>query len=351
MRGLVLEGGGVKGAYQIGSFYAFRNCHIKFNGFVGTSIGSFNAVMLASHMERELLNFWYNVNPGSLFGIDKRFVEMVNDKELDLQGLIGAFSSLKNVVKNFGLDNSNMLLEVKDLVNFNKLRKSDKDFGLVTVRVSRKGFKPLYVYKEDITSQENLVEYLMASCYLPVFRERRIVDNHFYIDGGFYDNSPVKLLEDKGYKELYIINIKGIGLSRIDKNDKIKKIVIKPSRDNGKVLELNRSIIRDNIMMGYYDTLRVLKKLDGYKYCFKKRSNKYYDFICRKVNKKLFRRVKNFFKVSTTKEVVIKALEYVMIKEKIDYYDVYNSYKIIKSFRNISNKMFIYNFISEIRYL
>ena len=350
MRGLVLEGGGVKGAYQIGSFYAFRNCHIKFNGFVGTSIGSFNAVMLASHMERELLNFWYNVNPGSLFGIDKRFVKMVNDKELDLQGLIGAFSSLKNVVKNFGLDNSNMLLEVKDLVNFNKLRKSDKDFGLVTVRVSRKGFKPLYVYKEDITSQENLVEYLMASCYLPVFRERRIVDNHFYIDGGFYDNSPVKLLEDKGYKELYIINIKGIGLSRIDKNDKIKKIIIKPSRDNGKVLELNRSVIRDNIMMGYYDTLRVIKKLDGYKYCFKRRSNKYYEFICRNINKKILRRVKNYFKVSTTKEAVIKSLEYIMIKERVSYYDVYNSYKMIKKFKGNNSKSFIYKFISNIKF-
>ena len=48
MIGLVLSGGGVKGAYQVGSYFAFKKCHIKIDGIVGCSIGSFNAAMIAA---------------------------------------------------------------------------------------------------------------------------------------------------------------------------------------------------------------------------------------------------------------------------------------------------------------
>ena len=162
MRGLVLEGGGVKGSYQIGAYYAFRDCGIKFDGFVGTSIGSFNAVMLASNMERELLEFWYKVDPGTLLGMDPRFVELFNDKELDIEGLKGAFTSLTSIVKNFGLDNTKLLSTIQKVANYDNLIHSNKDFGLVTVKISHEGIEPLYVYKEDIPNQDKLIEYLMA---------------------------------------------------------------------------------------------------------------------------------------------------------------------------------------------
>ena len=170
-KGLVLEGGGVKGSYQIGSFYAFKDCGIKLDGFVGTSIGSFNACMLASNMYNELLDFWNNVNPGFLLDFDKSFVKSINTKEVDKKAVIGALSTLKQVVKNKGVDNNKLMGEIYDLVDYDKLIKSNKDFGLVTVRLS--GLKPLYVYKDNIKSKEKLIEYLMASCYFPGFKEKK----------------------------------------------------------------------------------------------------------------------------------------------------------------------------------
>ena len=350
MRGLVLEGGGVKGSYQIGAYYAFRDCGIKFDGFVGTSIGSFNAVMLASNMEKELLRFWYTVDPGTLLGMDSRFVELFNDQELDINGLKGAFSSLAKFVKNFGLDNKELLSTVQKIVNFDTLIKSPKDFGLVTVRVSHEGIKPLYVYKENIPNQDKLIEYLMASCYLPVFREKRIIDNHYYIDGGFYDNSPVKLLKDKGYNEVYVINIKGIGINR-SLHTNLKTHIITPSRDNGSVLELNREVIKNNILMGYYDTVKYIKKLDGKYYCFKKRPNWYYNLLSRKVPKRLQKRVQNFFKTTNNHDTIITALEYVLEKENISYYDIYNPYKEIKKLKKLNNNHFVYKYLKELRFI
>ncbi len=350
MRGLVLEGGGVKGAYQIGAFYAFLNSGIRFNGYAGTSIGSFNAEMLVEGKHKELLDFWYNLDSGELFGFNKNYVDAINEKEYDINFLLGLFDTAVKTIKNFGIDNKKLFEVVDKYTSFDRFKASKKDFGLVTVKVSRKMVKPCYILKNDIHSHKELREYLMASCYLPVFREKRMLDNHFYIDGGFYDNSPVKIFKDLNYDEVYVINIKGIGISR-KRPDNIKVIEIKPSRDNGHILELNKDVIRDNIKMGYYDTLRVIKHLDGYKYCFKKRSNRYYEFISRKVDKKLMKRVMSFFKTVDVKDTIIKSLEYIMDKEHIDYYDIYTSRKIISKYRKNNSKHFIYRFIREIKYI
>lgn len=347
MKGLVLEGGGIKGSYQIGSYYAFLKCHIRLNGFVGTSIGSFNAAMLASGRYKELLDFWYNLDPGLLFEFDDDFVRMVNDKDVSIKSLIGAFTTFKQVISNAGLDNNSLMNCVRRLLSYDELMRSKCDFGLVTVKVSK--FEPLYIYKEDIDSQEKLVEYIMASCYFPGIKQERIIDNHYYIDGGFYDNSPVKLLADKGYDKIYVVGLKGLGLHRsVPKNTDIIRIL--PSRDTGLVFELDKHVIKDNIMMGYYDTLRSLKNYDGYKFCFKRRSELYYKFITRKVDKRLVRRVMKFFKTSSLKVATIKAVEFILEKENVSYYDVYNLYKLVRKFKHDKDKHFLYRFVRSLSF-
>jgi len=346
-KGLVLEGGGVKGSYQIGAYYAFKESHIKIDGFVGTSIGSFNAAMLASGKERELLEYWYNIDPGKILGFDDRFSDSFNSK-FDVNALIGAFATFKDILLNLGIRDDYLREEINRLVNFNDLIKSSKDFGLVTCNLSK--MKPVYVYKQDIQGQKDLVEYITASCYLPGFKQKKVIDNSYYVDGGFYDNAPIKLLDDLNYDMVYVIDIHGIGFIRKGKY-KAKVKLIEPSRKNGSILEMNKKIIRDNILMGYYDALRVIKNYDGYKYCFKRKSDWYYKFITRKVDKKLIRRLSNFFGVDSLREIVIKSLEYVMDKDNYYYYYVYNVSKCIKDYRNNDEKQFVYKFVSKLKFL
>lgn len=346
MNGLVLEGGGVKGSYQVGAYFAFRDCHIKLNGFVGTSIGAFNAALLASGKEHELLEFWYKVNPGEILGFDKKYIEAVENKKVGFSSVKGFAKTFGKVIANFGFDNTGICECLKKIFDEQELRKSKKDFGLVTVKLPK--LEPIYTYKEMIPDGK-IGEYILASCYLPVFREKRIIDNHYYIDGGFYDNSPSVMLADLGYKNVYVIKIKGIGIDRNHKFKNTNLINISPSRNNGKILELNQDVIRDNIMMGYYDTLRVLKNYDGYKYTFKRKNDCFYNFLCRKVNKRELKRIKNFFNVTSNKEAVIKSFEYVMEKEQISYYDVYKPYKILKMLQSIEKKHFVYKFIKKLK--
>jgi predicted patatin/cPLA2 family phospholipase len=50
--GLVLAGGGAKGAYHIGAWQAFAEAGIRFSAFSGTSIGALNARHLIDNRTR-----------------------------------------------------------------------------------------------------------------------------------------------------------------------------------------------------------------------------------------------------------------------------------------------------------
>lgn len=351
MIGLALEGGGTKGSYQIGAYYAMKDCGIKFDGFCGTSIGSFNSAMLACGKEEELLKFWQNVNVATVLGFDINYINKINKREIDFNFVKMSLKGALRMLKNRGVETDGLEKILKEHVNETELRNSKKDFGLCTVKV--KELKPCYLFKEEM-KPGTIHNYILASCFLPLFRMKKTVDNEYYIDGGFYDNSPVNMLIDKGYTKVYVVRV-NIGLS-INITRKLKKEIdvtyIKPSRSVGTILELNDEKVHDNIQMGYYDTLRILQHLDGYIYTFKRKKENYYKWISRKIEKKRMRRIKNFFHVQTEKEAIIKSMEYIMEKEKIYYYQIYKVPKVLRFLKKHYKKNhFVYDFIGELRFL
>ena len=346
MKGLVLGGGGAKGSYQVGAFLAFKKCGIKIDGVVGTSIGSFNAAAICADKGTELYKFWKNVDVGYLLGLNKKYVKSVNDKKLFKEFIYGLIQT-KEIIENKGISTDKLKKALELMIDEEKIRKSKMDFGLVTVKAKSKRFQPLYLFKEDM-KEGTIADYILASCNLPVFKMSKMIDDSIYLDGGFYDNAPVKMLKDKGYDKIYVINIQGLGISQ--KNyDKTGVIEINPSRFLGSTLNVDKKKINENIQLGYYDTMKILKKLDGYNFIFKKKPNFIYNYKATKVNKELLKRVKKYFKVKTNKEAIIKSLEYVMLKEDLTYFDIYNASIVIKFTKeNTKNKHFVYEFVRRI---
>lgn len=345
MIGLVLAGGGVKGAYQVGSYFAFKKCNIKIDGVVGTSIGSFNAAMIAQGKENELYEFWKNVDVGKLLDFNTKYTDSVNNKD-KFKELIYGIEQMTLIVKNKGISNNNLKNILNEMIDEERLRNSYMDYGLVTVRVN--DLKPLYLFKEDM-KKGKIPEYILASCNLPLFKTEKLIDNKYYIDGGFYDNNPINMLLNKGYDKIYSVEIQGIGFKQKIK-DESKLIRIIPSRHLGSTLNVNKKKINDNIKLGYYDTLKVLKNYDGYNFIFKKHSNLLYNMLTRGVDKELLKRVKRYFKAKDNKELVIKALEYTLIKEDLTYYNVYKVIKHIKYVKkNTKNKHFVYEFVKSLK--
>lgn len=345
MTGLVLAGGGVKGSYQIGSYLAFKKCGIKIDGVVGTSIGSFNAALIASGKEKELYEFWKNVNVGELLDFSDKYTKSVNNKET-FKKLIFGIEEFTNILKNRGIKQDNLIEILDDMIDEDLIRHSNMDFGLCTVRLN--DLKPLYLFKEDMI-KGRITEYILASCNLPVFKSKKLIDNKRYIDGGFYDNKPINMLINKGYNKIYSIEVHGIGLSRKVK-DESKITRITPSRFVGSTLNVDKDKINDNIKLGYYDTLKVLKELDGYNFIFKKHNNMLYNRLIKKVDSNLYDKCKKYFKAKNNKELVLLAIEYILNKENLTYYNVYNVRKIIKYIKkNTNNNHFVYEFVKSLK--
>ena len=70
MRGLVLEGGGAKGAFHAGALKALFERGYTFDGVTGTSIGAVNGAMVAQGDFDLCLELWQSASPSMLFDCD-----------------------------------------------------------------------------------------------------------------------------------------------------------------------------------------------------------------------------------------------------------------------------------------
>ncbi len=266
MYGLVLEGGGAKGAYHVGAFKALRELGIEIGGIAGTSIGAINGAMMVQGDYDLLEKVWYSINSYELFDIDEKAI--VDLKNLNLQEI--NFSYLlhqsKEILNNKGLDTSKIRSLFDTYIDEEKIRSSHIDFGIVTVDLTDK--KPLELYMDDIP-RGKMIDFLIASANLPAFRIEE-VDGKKYLDGGFYNNLPIGLLCKKGYKDIIAVRTMAMGVVRRVKEKDVRITYIQPADGSlGSMLgalDFNREKADQLIKLGYYDTMKVFKKLKGFRY-------------------------------------------------------------------------------------
>lgn len=277
MFGLVLEGGGAKGAYQIGACKAINELGLDIKGVAGTSIGALNGAMIVQGDIDQAYELWYNITPARVFNIDEKYLEALNNFELNQDSIRYLLYRIKGILNNRGLDTTQIKKILNDNIREEALRNSGMDFGFVTVSLS--DFKPLELYLEDIP-EGKVVNYLLASAYFPLFKLEK-VDGKYLIDGGFYDNLPISLLTSRGYKEIIAIRTYGMGRTRRINNEDTNITYIAPEEDLGRILDFNQKQVRYNLKLGYYDALKVFKNLKGRKYYLRNIKDKdfYLEFL------------------------------------------------------------------------
>ena len=77
--GLVLEGGGSKGAYQVGVLKALLENGYRFDAVTGTSIGALNGAILAQDGLDRLEDFWREVKISSIFDVSEEIAEKLEN--------------------------------------------------------------------------------------------------------------------------------------------------------------------------------------------------------------------------------------------------------------------------------
>jgi NTE family protein len=259
MYGIALEGGGARGSYQVGAWKALVELEIDIGGAAGTSVGAINAALILQESLDEAIEIWSTVAPQQLFDIDHSTI----DRLRKLEKLPGNMASLVNylqaAIQDRGIDTTPLRKLLETHINEEKIRKTKKDFGLVTVSITDR--HPVEIYLEEIPEGE-LVEYILASSSLPIFQSH-IFDGKRYLDGGFYNNLPINMLLKRGYKEIIAVMIGGFGIHRRITDHDANIIIIEPRESLGAILDFSTSRAKTNIQLGYYDTLKVFNGYRG----------------------------------------------------------------------------------------
>ena len=256
---LVLQGGGTKGAYQVGVWKALKELGINIKAISGASIGSLNGALILQDDIDQMVKLYENIEIKDIMEISEKI-----DSRKNLFDISNVRKLATNFIENKGIDNTPLRETINKYIDIDKMYESNIDFGLVTYSIKEK--KLIQIFKQEIP-KEQMVDYLLASSCFPIFKAQKIGEKEF-LDGGLSDNTPINMLIEKGYRNIIVADIAGPGFNRkmIDKNIYLK--VISPKEDLGGMFEFNQDRIKNNIELGYLDTMRSFNKMQGHMYYF-----------------------------------------------------------------------------------
>ena len=265
---VALEGGGAKGAYEIGAWKALDEAGVKYNAVSGTSVGALNGALMAMRDLPRAVDAWENIRLSKVIDLNENEEEDMRrllEDGLGPENLPELIPQALELIRNRGLDVSPLRAWVHEIMDVKKIHESDVDFYLSTVSLSDR--KSLEVHVNELPEDE-ICDMLLASAYHPSFRLEKL-GGKFYADGGFVDNLPLHALVENGYRDIIAVRIPGMGMERHFKMPEDVNIsTISPWSDLGHVLNFDAAQARRDMRIGYLDAQRMLYGLYGRLYYF-----------------------------------------------------------------------------------
>ena len=261
---IALEDGGAKGAYQIGAWKALREAGIRFNAVAGTSVGALNGALMVMGDLEKAEGIWRNITFSQVMDVDD--AEMKNLLSMNLRDIDwrSQWEFLKKTLENRGLDVTPLRRWVEELVDEDAIRKADTELYIQTYSLTDK--KELELRAKDLEKPGEIADMLLASAYFPAFKNETLGGKR-YTDGGLQDVIPLHVLVENGYRDIIAIRLFGVGFERSFRVPKYVEVhTVLPSRDLGGTLEFEAEQSRKNLILGYYDTMRMLYGLAGTRY-------------------------------------------------------------------------------------
>lgn len=256
--GLVLAGGGSRGAYQIGVWRALRELGIDkyIQVIAGTSIGALNTVLFLQGNLELAEDIWCKITKEQILPID--------EKELGLKGLLFNIGA-KNIsfVKKYipkavkaGTISREGLDEILESINLDVVRKSKvKAYAACTIIPELKA----EYFNINKYSAESIKKIIHATSAVPMIYDSQNIENINYLDGAITDNIPIQPVYGEGCDVIIVVHLSSD--TSIDKcmfpNTSI--IEITPSDmcgpDLKEILDFDISMIKKRMTNGYRDTL------------------------------------------------------------------------------------------------
>lgn len=242
--GLVLDGGGGKGAYQIGAYRALIEKGIDkyISSFSGSSIGALNAVFINALSEEECEKLWKSLNPDKFIMPE---LEMIDFEE--------GFVSRDGVYELFD-----------QYVDFEKISDCGKTLYACTTEYDENGNGEgiARYHRLNYKSEEEIKTLLIASTALPTIYEPVRINGVLHRDGGMRDNTPIAPLYAEGIRHFIVISLnENVEIDR-DRFEDAEFVHIKPSVSLGGLLsgtlDFSPEGAKKRLEYGYNDCLRAL---------------------------------------------------------------------------------------------
>lgn len=222
--GLVLSGGGGKGAYQAGVLKAIQEANANIIAVAGASVGALNAAMFATYPVNSMVQIWKSISS-----------EIALSQE-HLGDLIRANA-------------------IPSLMRKSKITCYANGYNILT------GKTEYYCLNEH--HDEEIVKLLLASAAMPIVYPPVTFKGNLYWDGGILDNTPVEILYQKGFRNIIVVYLSPDVKEEVYKDTNM--IYFAPSEKWGFLdgtLNFNYKDIRAKIDLGYREAR---KKILGMK--------------------------------------------------------------------------------------
>lgn len=300
--GLVLEGGGAKGAYQIGVYKALLECKVKIKGIAGVSVGALNGALICMGDYEKAQSLWEDITYSQIMNVDNDNMAKLIKGDITGMSLNDIRKETTKIIAEKGIDVSPLKNLIEDYVDEDKIRNSSIEFIIGTFVIPN--MKELEIEVKDV--EPGLInDYLLASANLPGFKKDK-VNGKKYMDGGIVNNVPIDMLINRGYKDVIVIRIFGPGLEKkIKIPEDVNLINIAPRVDLGNILEFDPAKSRRNLKIGYYDGLRILKNLDGKIYYIESTNGEeyYVNLLCN-LKEEIAQRFLEFYKIDSKDRIL-----------------------------------------------
>ena len=265
--GLVLCGGGAKGAYQVGVFKVLEELEIanEIKMISGSSIGALNGALYLMYSADEIDQIWQQCNWTAIFGVSKENIKKVNQivhrvNTRQMSPFFGAINMV-GVANQTGLPLQRKGFEkvLRQYLQPSIIQKQSID---LIVSCGKVNSKQLAYFNLNHQSPKKMQDILFATTAVPMLYNPVYIDNSYYCDPMKYERAPLAPLLKSDCETIIIVYLnRGQCLGRKEINGK-RLIEIAPSRDLGTGIygsfDFRKSVIENSIELGGNDAYRIL---------------------------------------------------------------------------------------------
>lgn len=293
--GLVLSGGGAKGAYQVGVVRALAEMEIQVDAVSGASIGSLNAAMVSGSpnltyaaegmeavwkalsgddhplkLDAIALSWKFGSALASVYGgdIGKLLVSTVAP-QMPESGLCCSKHVLSLLQKYLPLDSLSTGLPFWVSVYPSDGFKTDM-LNIAKAILGGDTKESEFLHINKMANADSRVRALLASAAIPLAFPRQKIDGKLYVDGGIggwkksSGNTPIQPLLDFGCNHVLVTHLSDGSLWSRHDFPNATILDIRPEgieRSIGDLLDFSGSSIDAWIKQGYRDTLRCVEPI------------------------------------------------------------------------------------------